>query len=427
MPYPTVPSLTELEPSQQAPAGPRGLPDLPRRVAFFALQFLPMALLAFVFGLISPRLSNPVIDGRTAGEILLVSACLVPLLSQAVAGAVFRSFGEDRDPRNVAAAALRATWPALVVIVPVLAMLGFVLRAALDWSLGAIALCLVLVLSNLVFAGLLTPAYVTMSLRVLTLAWSTYALVLWLAPTALVLAPLTAAGVVTLMLMSQARGTERPTRAGWSSLAGGAGHGLTQGAALWVLPPAAVLTAPDLPAFAVYLALVPGLIVQLWADVVRMPVMWQLTESFQGSLDSETTAGVQSLARRLTRMATRTWLTCVRVGLITLAVGLVVLPLIHPQNLALVYVIMLGAVVGSLAMVEVTLLSLLGERGDGQFVAVVVGALALLAVVGPFSPAVAIALVVAGELIALAVLFLRRRQAWRHPEYTAFWSKAVSL
>jgi hypothetical protein len=403
---------------------------LPAGTVFIAAQFVPMAVLAAAYLVANARIEATQLGGVRLDRLLLSSAVVAPILSQSVSGPLFRSLEGAPGPRDLrvsAALTLRNLPRALLLALPVLALMTALSAHALRLApSGAFALAAVLWV-HLLFAAALVPAYAHRKGSMLVLGWATYAAVLAAFPTVWWAPALAgfASQALLLLHLCEVRLDHVPVLGLGSML-----HGLLRGVAfslpLWVLPVAVYLVGDGrLSPVPIFLALTPALVCyQVYFVVIATPV-WVRLDRARQLLATEPYDRARAELQEIERS--------VRRGLLRVT-GLLVLLLEATATLAfgtdytgavLFLGVMLGAAAAVVTIAEVTRLTMVRDGLAPFLVSAVV--LAVVLVASGLGAGLGVLLVTHGAacLVCTVGARLASRLAWGSPEHSLFWARAL--
>ncbi len=393
------------------------------------LHLAPVALLTFVFPVVSHRLSAVTVGGATLSSLLLASSVTVPWLSQAGAMPIYRAVGHligGGDLPAIRAEFVRV-WPRVLaqslVLIPLFAV---PLGLTLHWSVVSLAVYAALAGLHLAFAQALVVANAARLRWSWGLAWTAYAAALLLLPAWWFLPPVVGILSQLPLLRRELHLLRRPRVLDRRDVVADLGHGLLLGSVLWADKYVLFLTTRgSFPVTVVFMSLLPAVLAYNYYFVRLSPSMdrkvGQVRQALESSSQRELTGRSAVLSEAVLASVARTGL----VGAV-LNLGLVGATFtIAPASAGLVGSVSLASWGFLMVTVVSYKLDYIGQRTIPR----VVGLAHLLAIAACFTflhgGAVYSALAVL-EIALLAGTLASCVKHWSVPEYTLFWKHATS-
>lgn len=395
-----------------------------------AVGLSPAVILTAAFLAVIERLGPLTLEGVPITAVLVACAVFVPLLSYLVSAPVFAAINSAHATEHSVQCAI--TRRALPVIAPwavgFALVLGLMLSGMLGWPL-LVRLALVVNLAlHLIMAIVMVAGFATRRPFLLVCTWVAYGLALLALPQAAWWLPPTLATAVHLgWLLVLARGVTAPALPPAKELLRTVPNGFIEGAPIWLLGPALWLLRPDtFQAGVYYPAIVPSLIgYQVFMFAVADP-LWHGVSRFQQVLSDTPYAVARAQGRTLTVRVRRAGVLFL-IGyplLIVLGIWAVTawaFPTPPASN------IVIASCANSLLFAFAYLCGIVGRRRPIAVASLTLTAVTIVALLLGLSDALYLTVITIVALLLTAVIAGITFTAWRRPEYTLFWRKAMTL
>lgn len=403
-----------------------GAPGPLRGFGTLIAKMSPTILLMSVFPLVIATLNSTDIGGVPAERVLLAVSVSVPWLSQAVCIAFYRHFWDLEDQRKTYQVAPRmfSRWPEIMVAtLPVSVIFTAAVALITDWPLITLAYVGAGMLLHSLFAQSLVLVNQTRNDTLWVVSWVLYALVVLVAPTFWLLAPVF--GMLPNILIVALRGA-RIHRPSWAELGQhlvDTGRGFLTGSVLWADKFVLLLvvgTVYDI--YVLYIALIPAVLAYSYYFAQLAPNFDLAVEKADAAIHHGTMKelrGRTSLVADVVAHAVARTVAVAWVIALTLAVVIQLIPGAPRLPLELV-VVPIGALVVTILSYQ---LEYIGHRGTASLLS----GLHLLAVLSlaVIPVPLALPLVLAADVAISIAGYVRIRQVWGSMPYQMFWRFAT--
>ena len=393
------------------------------------LHLWPVVTLTAVYPMASSRMADSRLGGVELTTFLLAVALTLPWLLQGVCMPLYRSIGSlvhDRDAAALGRGFCAALPAAAVQAMPFVLVCAVPLVVVLRWSFPAIAAFWLLMTINVLFAQSLVLANITRNRIGWVAGWSAYAVSVAVVPTWWWLPPL--AGMLTQLVPLRRHLLTAPR---WTSLRanlGDVGRGLLLGAVMWGDKLIYFYSSHgDIPVIIVFIASLPAVIAYNFYFVCRAPDFDTSVRRLHEALEKEPLRNLRNYSRGVHQVALRSQRdTAVVGGILVFLISMVLW-----SAAASAYTSLVGAVsAASWMCVMISIACYKLEYAGERWPVAVVGALHLLTCVVLFAAPLSAAHVYLGILcvdaVAFAIALLLFDRAWRAPEHTLFWRRALT-
>lgn len=408
-------------------------PSFPRarsRILYITMQLYPLLLLTPIFLLVSPMIALTNVAGVPLSQLLVASAVLGPLLTQAVAGPVFSSL--DRipagDSRAISAATLRSMPSALLISAPFVLLVAWALSTTTHTSPGGTLALAGLLEVNILFAASLVPAFSLRSGSLLALGWTSYGAALYYVPTLWWAPAIT--GFLSQLIIAAIRSRLRLHDAPLASakeMALGAVRGISAALPLWGLPIALYLQNPShFASGVIFVAMVPALVAyHVYFSTVAVPI-WRMLDRVRALLATRTYIESQSDVLGVVRKARFGEWRVIAVVLGSIAVVTPFVAFALPTEVRFIVALLAASGLSVIVMAQVCRLSMLRTAASTYVVASVLSATMTALAIFHFG-AVQLLIVYAIACLACSTaVSVANRRAWRRPEHALFWQTALA-
>jgi hypothetical protein len=389
----------------------------------------PVITLTAVYPVASRRMAGHEVGGIGLTTFLLAVALTLPWLLQGVCLPLYRSVGDLVNAGDVDALRRRfcASLPGtLLQAVPFVALSALPLIFILHWSLEAIGVFWLLLLIDVLFAQSLVLANVTRSRAGWVAGWSAYAVAVLAAPTWWWLPPI--AGLLTQLVPLRRQLLTRPEWMSTRTVGTDILQGLLLGVVMWGDKLFYFYSAGgELPVIVLFIASLPAIIAYNFYFVCRSPDFESSVRRLHQALQNEPLHGLQVYSRSAYHSALRSIRDTAFVGAVLVGATSVLLWAWAPPAVA--------ALIGSVAAASwlcavISIASYKLEYVNDRRAMQIVGGLHLATCVGLFTSSLTASQIYIGivccDVVTLAVALLLFSRAWRMPEHTLFWRRALA-
>lgn len=391
------------------------------------LHLWPVILLTVAYPAATSRMAGHRVGGVELTTLLLAVAVIVPWLVQGTCTPLYRAVG-GTECGEVQALRRRfcAVWPAaLLQSAPLLGVSAVPAALILHWSAPAIRGFVLLVGLNVLFAQVLVIPNLTRSRVAWTLSWTAYALPILVVPTVWYLPPLS--GLLTQLVPLCRHIGVKPVWLSFRKSAVDMSDGLLSGSIMWSDKALFFYcTAGHFPVRTVFLALFPAVLAYTYYFVCAAPRVESSMARLHDAMRSASLGDLGDRSRGVARVVSTSVSRTAVLGAMLTSASSWLLALAYPQLDALIASASLAAWLFAMVTVLCYKLELVSERWPGR----VIGALHVILCTTAFlllplgSPTYWA--VFGGEAMLCIGVFVVFRQAWRRPEYTIFWRKALA-
>lgn len=391
------------------------------------VQLTPVVCLSAAYPMVGPRLEAGRVGSVSEQMLVLAGSLVTPWLSQTVCSPLFRALSVPADAGQPASLPGRwlALWPLVAVqSILIAALAGLGTGALLGWDSAASGALVVLcalngLLSQSMVVGILQRNYMSWAY-----AWAAYAAALVVIPAWWFLPPL--AGLLT-QLISLAR--MRPALARPGRTRGVLAYfckGALIGAVLWSDKLLLFLRDPgQFHALLVFLAALPAIVTYGYYFVRLAPDLDQVVADMRATMENDRLRQSAFRLRELSGQVEQLIVRVTCVGAALCLTGVTIVSLVMPAA-SMLYAAM--AVASTIFMINTALLYKLEYIGRGSTALWFAGAhLAAVSVAFAIGPPGTLTYLVLAALEASIVMMAARSvlAAWRVPDYSLFWRRAV--
>ncbi|GAA2548032.1 hypothetical protein GCM10010435_16720 [Winogradskya consettensis] len=398
------------------------------RGASLLLHLWPVVTLTAVYPTAAGRMAGYDVGGIPLTEFLLAVALVLPWLLQGVCMPLYRAIGDLSHDGNLPAlrrgfvAAIPGT---IVQAIPAVIISAVPLAFLLHWSPEAILTFIGLLLLDVLFAQSLVLANVTRSRSDWVIGWSAYAVAVLIAPTWWWLPPLV--GLVTQVIPLWRYLKVRPTWLNNRTVSGDILQGLLLGAVMWgdkVFYFYA--TGGDFPVVTLFLASLPAVIAYNFYFICRTPEFDASVKNLHSAMSSEPMNRLGSHSKAVYSTAARSIQDSAFVGAILVGLTAILLWSTTPRYAALIGGITAACWLCTVISIACYKLEYVGERRTSRAIGAFHLLVCAIAFASSLPDATAYLVLVAGDTFALVVALVLFRRAWRTPEHTLFWRRALT-
>jgi hypothetical protein len=393
------------------------------------LHLWPVVTLTTVYPVASRRMAGHEVGGVALTTFLLAVALTLPWLLQGVCMPLYRAIGDlvnAGDDHALRRGFVAAMPGAVVQSIPFILISGLPLILFLHWSPAAVGTFYLLMVVQVLFAQSLVLANVTRYRLGWVWGWSAYAITIMVVPTWYWLPPI--AGLLTQLVPLRRQLLTRPA---WLDLRGvltDVPPGLLLGVVMWGDKLFYFYhSRGNLPVIILFIASLPAIIAYNFYFVCRSPDFESSVKRLHEALMNEPLLGLRKQSGRVFETAQRSLRDTAFIGAILVGATAVLLwSLAAPPQAALIGGV--AAVSWLCAVISIACYKL--EYVNDRRGTCLVGGLHLAICVGLFASPLAAADIyvgiVCGDIVALILALALFRRAWRTPEHTLFWRRALA-
>jgi hypothetical protein len=393
------------------------------------LHLWPVITLTAVYPRASVRMAGHAVGGVELTTFLLAVALMLPWLLQGVCMPLYRSIGALVNGGDVEA--LRRGFCAAVPVatlqsVPFVIVSSLPLVLILRWNVATVGSFWLLMVVNVMFAQSLVLANVTRDRAAWVAGWSAYAVSVAAVPTWWWLPPV--AGLLTQLVPLRRHLLTRPEWTSFRTILRDVGQGLVLGAVMWGDKVFYFYRSDGaIPVVILFMASLPAVIAYNFYFVCRSPDFDASVRRLHKAVESQPLRHLRINSQAVHQVAHRSLRDTAFVG----AVLVFLISIVLWSSVAPAYAALIGSVAAAswiCAMISIACYKL--EYADDRRSIGIVGGfhLAVCAVLfaSPLSaPQVYFGILLADSVAFMVALLLVNR-AWRSPEHTLFWRRALT-